>query len=476
MPLSRTHPLLSCGSRLNRPLGSPAHMPSGHQIRAFRFGPLEADLISRRLRKCGRTVQLQDQPFQVLLALLDRPGELVTRHHIRQVLWPCGLNVDFNHSINNAVNRLRAALGDPARQSHFIENVPRRGYRFVGPVERLSECDEIGINGLGKRMASMHSVPEKARELYLKGRYCWNRRTPDALSRALKFFNLAAAQAPDYAQAHAGIADSYLLLGTWGHEALAPLEAYPKAKRAALQALALDSDLGEAHASLAISLVACDWNFVAADEHYRQAMELDPDYATARQWYALHLCDLGKCDEAIIEMQKAEKLDPLSLVIGTDVAHTFLVAGLYQRSVTQCRKVLEVDPTFAAAHFQIGEAYMKMHMYEGAAEEFKTAIELSGGNTKFQSNLAHVFGIAGKKEKALQILRRFETRSKQDFLHAASMSSVYTGLDENEKAIACLEKACQQRFDPEVLQWPTFDNLRSDPRFRDIAHRVGIPS
>ena len=148
-------------------------MPSGHQIRAFRFGPFEADLISRRLRKCGRTVQLQDQPFQVLLALLDRPSELVTRHHIRQVLWPCGLNVDFNHSINNAVNRLRAALGDPARQSHFIENVPRRGYRFVGPVERLSECDEIGLNGLGKRMASMHSVPEKARELYLKGRYCY---------------------------------------------------------------------------------------------------------------------------------------------------------------------------------------------------------------------------------------------------------------------------------------------------------------
>jgi tetratricopeptide (TPR) repeat protein len=407
---------------------------------------------------------------------LDRSGELVTRNEICQALWPAGLNVDFNHSINNAVNRLRAALGDPARQSHFIENVPRRGYRFVAPVERLSECDELESDHKRKGMAQMHRVPEKARELYLKGRYCWNRRTPDALSRALRFFKLAAETAPDYAQAHAGIADSYLLLGTWGHEALTPLEAYPKAKAAALKALALDGDLGEAHASLAISLVACDWNFVAADEHYRQAMELDASYATARQWYALHLCDMGKYDEAIEEMQKAERLDPLSLVIGTDVAHTFLVAGLYQRSIAQCRKVLEVDPTFAAAHFQIGEAYMKMHTYKGAAEEFKTALELSGGNTKFQSNLAHVFGIVGKKKQALQILREFETRSRQNFLHAASMSSIYTGLDENEKAMACLEMAYQQRFDPEVLQWPTFDNLRSDPRFRDLTRRVGVPS
>jgi len=254
------------------------------------------------------------------------------------------------------------------------------------------------------------------------------------------------------------------------------LQAYPKAKAAALIALELDRDLGEAHASLAISLVACNWNFAAADEHYRQAMDLDPEYATARQWYALHLCDLGKYDEAVVEMQKAEKLDPLSLVISTDVAHTFLVSGLYQRSIAQCRKVLELDPTFASAHFQIGEAYMKMHMYKGAAEQFKVAMDLSSNNTKFLSNLGHVFGIVGKKDKALAILNQFERRSKQDFLHAASMSSVYTGLGENEKALCSLEKAYQQRFDPEVLQWPTFDPLRSDQRFRDLSRRIGVMS
>ena len=136
--------------------------------------------------------------------------------------------------------------------------------------------------------------------------------------------------------------------------------------------------------------------------------------------------------------------------------------------------VLELDPTFAAAHFQIGEAYMKMHRYKNAADKFRTALEFSGGNTKFQSNLAHVFGIVGKKEKALHILRQYEARSKRDFLHAASISSVYTGLAENEKAMTYLEKAYQQHFDPEVLQWPTFDNLRSERSFRDLTRRVGV--
>jgi len=117
---------------------------------------------------------------------------------------------------------------------------------------------------------------------------------------------------------------------------------------------------------------------------------------------------------------------------------------------------------------------MKMHMYKGAAEQFKAAMDLSGNNTKFLSNLGHVFGIVGKKDKALAILNQFERRSKQDFLHAASMSSVYTGLGENEKALCSLEKAYQQRFDPEVLQWPTFDPLRSDQRFRDLSRRIGV--
>ncbi|HEV2729389.1 MAG TPA: winged helix-turn-helix domain-containing protein [Terriglobales bacterium] len=438
------------------------------QTRVFRFGVFEVDLRSRQLRKLGRVVPLQNQAFQLLLALLQRAGELVTRDNIHRALWPADLYVNFDHGMNNAVNRLRAALEDPARESRFIENVPRMGYRFIATVERPT----VRAN----HSASTHHVNDKARELYLKGRYCWNRRTPDALARALKFFKLAIQKAPDYAQAYAGLADSYLLLGTWGHEALAPVEAYPQAKAAAMHALGLDPNLGEAHASLAISLVACDWNFQAADEHYRHALELDPGYATGRQWYALHLCDLGKYDEAIVEMQTAERLDPLSLVIGTDLAHTFLVAGLYMRSLLQCRKVLELDPTFAAAHFQIGEAYLKMHMYGGAAEEFRRAMDLSGGNTKFKSNLAHLFGVVGKKQQALNILKEFEARSKRDFLHSASVSSIYTGLDENDKAIAWLEDAYQQRCDPEILQWPTFDNLRSDPRFRDIMHRIGVPS
>src|SRR5437868_2942682 len=132
-------------------------MPPGHTTRAFRFGPFEADVVSGQLRKWGRIVRLQDQPFQLLLAFLARPGALLTRRDIRRALWPCGLNVDFDHSINNAVNRLRAALGDLARQSQLIENVPRRGYRFIAPVECVSE--ELHI--FSPRLGSTHRPSEK---------------------------------------------------------------------------------------------------------------------------------------------------------------------------------------------------------------------------------------------------------------------------------------------------------------------------
>src|SRR5437763_4362941 len=158
----------------------------------FQFGAFKANLVSGQLQKSGLRIKLQAQAFQLLLAFLERPGELITRNDIRHALWPSGLHVDFNHSINNAVNRLRLALEDPARQSRYIENVPRRGYRFVATVERYLHT-QIGTDSRRTRR-SKPCVPEKARELYLKGRYCWNRRTPDGLARALRFFRAAIKQ------------------------------------------------------------------------------------------------------------------------------------------------------------------------------------------------------------------------------------------------------------------------------------------
>ena len=460
-------------------------MVSWVQTRAYRFGRFEANVLSRELRTRGRTVRLQDQPFQLLIMLLDRPGEVVTRNEIRRALWPADLHVDFHHSMNNAVNRLRAALGDPAHESRFIENVPRRGYRFVAAVKRIVdpgpasqqgfESGDYASAGNGHGLASTRRVDAEAHELYLRGRYCWNRRTPESLTRALEFCQRAIEKDPEYAQAYVGLADSYALLGCWETGSLAPEDAFPRAKAAALRALELDDTLGEAHVPLGMSIGAFDWDFRAAEEHFKKAIELNPAYATARQWYALQLCDLGDFDEAIVQMRKAERLDPLSLAIGTDLAHVYSAAGYREQSMAQIRKVLELDPTFAQAHFELGQAYVKTEMYREAAEEFRRPIEPSL-SAKFTSSLAHVHGILGQKRRATNILNKFEARSRKDFLHCANMATICTGLGENGKALAWLGKAFDHRADPMVLNWPTFDSLRPDARFRSMVHRLGLPA
>ncbi len=432
-----------------------------------RFGSFEVDPHIPELRKRGFYLSLPCQALHLLLLLLERPGELVTRNEIRQEIWPADVYVDFEHGVNNAVNRLRAALGDSAKQCRYIETVPKRGYRFVAVVERTPRLNPSIV---------ARYADEQARELYLKGRYCWNRRTPETLLTALSYFQQAIERDPNYAQAYAGLADSYALLGAWTYESLPPREAYPRAKAAALKALELDYTLAEAHVSLAMCLAAFDWNYAEAAEQYRQANELNPDYATGHHWYALQLADLGRYDEAIVEIKRAERLAPLSPVIGADTAQILLGARLFDESLAQSGRVLEFDPTFAVAHFGLGQAYLQKEMYGEAMDAVKRAIELSGRNPKFTSTLGYTFGVAGKKEEAAKILSQFEHRSKQGFSHFTNLASIYAGLDDNNQAIAWLEKAYEQRFDPEVLHWPTFDNIRRDVRFRNLMRRVGLPT
>src|SRR5438270_440350 len=218
-------------------------------------------------------------------------------------------------------------------------------------------------------------VNPEAYEAYLKGRYFWNKRTADGLKAALAYFNQAIEEDPNYAQAHAGLADSYNLLGDWEYGVLAPSEAYPKAKAAAIKALEQDNTLGEAHTSLAFSLDVFDWDWDSAEKEFGRAMELNPGYATAHQWYAWHLSEMARNSEAIAEMRKAEHLDPLSLIINADMAEILLVAHLNDEAIEQSRKTVEMDPNFAIAHYQLGQAFVQKHNYNEAIGEFQKAIE-----------------------------------------------------------------------------------------------------
>jgi len=315
-------------------------------------------------------------------------------------------------------------------------------------------------------------VNPEAYEAYLKGRYFWNKRTADGLKRAVDYFDQAIEKDPNYAQAYAGLADSYALLGDWEYGILAPSEAYPKAKAAAIKALELDNALGEAHTSLAFSLDVFDWDWESAEKEFRRAIELNPGYATAHHWYAWHLSEMGRNSEAIAEMRKAENLDPLSLIISADVAEILLVAHLNDKAIAQSRKTVDMDPNFAIAHYELGQAFVQKHSYNDAIAEFQKAIELSGGSVPCTSNLAYAYAVSNKRNEAVKILNDLKTRSTRN---PSEIALMYVGLGEKDQAMKWLEKAYAEHFNPSILLRPAFDPLRSDPRFQNLVRRIGLP-
>ena len=251
-------------------------------------------------------------------------------------------------------------------------------------------------------------------------------------------------------------------------------EALPKAKAAARKALEMDDTLGEAHNSLAFVLDGFDWDFEAGGKEFHRAIELNPSYATAHHWFAWHLCLLGRYEDAIVEMKKAEGLDPLSLVINADLAEVLLLARKYDESIDQSRKTLEMDPNFALAHNHLGQAYIQKHLYPEAIVELRKAVELSNGSPTCIANLARVNAASGNKSEALKLLNDLKKRSSPGFSHGTEISIVYASLGNTDQAMTWLEKAYEERFNPGVLLRPGFDPLRTEPRFQDLLRRVGM--
>jgi TolB-like protein/DNA-binding winged helix-turn-helix (wHTH) protein/Tfp pilus assembly protein PilF len=323
-------------------------------------------------------------------------------------------------------------------------------------------------------LTNVKRVNPEAYEAYLKGRYFWNKRTGESLKKAIDYFNQAIEKDPNSAPAYTGLSDSYALAGDWQYGVLAPREAYPRAKAAATKAIALDSTLGEAHISLAWCLDAFNWDWESAGKEFTRGIELSPGYATGHHWYGWHLATLGRHGEAIAELEKAASLDPLSLIIGADLAEELLIAHRYDEAIGQSRKTMNIDPFFALTHYVLGEVFVQKHMYNAAIAELQKAIELSPGSTAFTANLAYAYAVSGMRDEALRILDNLKNRSHDTFSNAPEIALVYVGLDQKDQAMAWLEKAYAERFNPGVLLRPAFDLLRSDPRFQDLLRRIGL--
>jgi len=326
-----------------------------------------------------------------------------------------------------------------------------------------------------KRLTRHLTENTEAYQLYLKGRYYWNKRTPDGIQKAMEYFQAAIAKDPGYAGAYAGLADCYQVPAN----PLPPRERMPRAKAAAMKALQLDDTLVEAHTSLARVLFVYDWNWPAAEKEFKLAIELNRRYAPAHQWYGGYLSATGRFREADAEKNRALELEPLSLVINFEVALAFYFSRNYDQAIDQFQKTLELDANFPPPHTYLPAAYEQKGMFEEAIAGFQRAITVTKGADKIlaMASLGHVYAMSGRKTEARKMLAELQSLSEHSYVPAHDVALVYAGLGEKEKAFAWLEKAYEEHsFNLSHLNVePRFDSLRSDPHFADLLRRIGLP-
>jgi TolB-like protein/Flp pilus assembly protein TadD len=587
------------------------------------FGPFKLDVRAGELTKRGRKILLQEQPFQILLMLLERPGDVVLREEIRQRLWPNDTFVQFAPSINAAMQRLREALGDSADEPRYVETVARRGYRLLGTIavngnetepqpeetnsRRASPSIDAASPGQGKaprsiavlplenasrdpdgdylsegiteniinslatiselrvmprstvfryrnkatnpqaigrelrveavlagrvtqhdgalvvsvelidvaqgsqlwgerysrRLTDLYEVEEEiarkiseklrvqlngkekeyvakrftedneAYQFYLRGRYWWNRRTPEDIRKGYRYFQQAIEKDAGYALAYSGLADCYSHLCSFG--AIRPKEAWARAKAAAAAAVALDPDLAEAHTSMAFVRAFADWDWESSDREFQHALELDPRYWVAPYWCGVTLIARGRYEEADRWIAKAYKLEPLSPVIAHGAAFHLVVSRRYAEAVQLCLKALDMAPDYPLLRLHLGIAYEQESRYEEATAEFERVFALVAGEPIAAAPLAHAHAKAGRPQDARRILENLLNQAEARHVDKYSIGLVYAALNEHDLAIDWLGRAAGERcvwFTFMANGDPRLDALRSDPRFVSLLQRM----
>ena len=623
-------------------------MNGTHTTSLIRFGPFELNLENGDLRKDGEVVKLSRQPSTVLTLLASRPGELVSREEIKQKLWDGETFVDFEHGLNFCVRQIRTVLGDSADSPQYIETLPRRGYRFIAPInyapseakiaaqdsiprpfaqesrghrsqwiiaglaavlacgaivffltrgrhseaapvrsiavlpfvtvggEARDQTLELGIadslitqlaqmripvrpiaavaafnspernalaagrsmgvdavldgsvdnnkdhlrisarlfrvsNGealwVGRFDASPDNVlsvqdriseeiagvldssqtrervhlaptqtinPSAYRE-YIEGRYLWNTRALDAFPKAISHFENAIRLDPDYAAAYAGLADAYALLGCGPGFGVTRPVAMAKAKDAALQAMQIDDSLAEPHASLAFELMHYEWKWTEAEKEFRRAIELDPNYATAHQWYAYDLLALDQPQEALAESRRAQELDPTSVIMNSDVAEFLFFAGQFDAAEQQARTVLDMDANFANAHAVLSLVALQEGRYSDAIAQMQPKpTDNPVVVDYYRGGIAAAYAEAGRIGEAQGLINRMLAQ-KLGPVSYLQLAMAYAGMGNVDETAKWLDKAYFEHSDWPLLIYPQWRNVRNNPKIMAIEQRYGVP-
>jgi serine/threonine protein kinase/Tfp pilus assembly protein PilF len=325
-----------------------------------------------------------------------------------------------------------------------------------------------------KKLVRRYTENTEAYQLYLKGRFYWNKRTEDGLCKAVDFFQQAISSDPSYALAYSGLADCYNILASYS--AMRPSEAFRNAKAAASRALELDPKLAEAYTSMAFVTMGYDWDWVTAENNFKRAIEICSGHANAHHWYALLLAALGRLEEAFAEIEKARQLDPLSLPINTNVGWILALSRRYEEAVEQLQKTIDLDSSFGLAHRRLGQVYEHMGRPQDTIVEFQKSLHLSGQDSELLAARGHFLGITGDRAQAESVLRELEELSARQYVPAFFFAKVYIGLGDLDHAFKFLDRAYDERYG--LLGYmnvePIFDPLRQDPRFAELARRVGL--
>jgi serine/threonine-protein kinase len=325
-----------------------------------------------------------------------------------------------------------------------------------------------------QRLTKRYTGNAEAYRLYMKGRYFWNKRTEEGIKKGIEHFERAIEKDPGYALAHAGLADSYIVLGIW--DILPPKETYPVAKTAAMKALELDDRLAEAHTALAAADMYLDRDVVAAEGEFKRAIELNPNYPLAHLWYAILLNATKRPEAALAESNRSQELDPFSLIVNVVSGWNDYVARRPDEGMDRVEKTREMDANFWPARWYLGVFYEERRMYPEAIAEYKKAVDLSGGLTRTIASLGHAYAVAGQPERAQAVLAELKQLSARHYVASYSVAQIYAGLGDKDRALEWLGRALEERHGWLILLGvdPDFDLLRSDPRFVELLRRVGL--
>ena len=377
--------------------------------------------------------------------------------------------------------RVTAQLIDTATDRHLWARSYERGLRDV-----LSLQSEVAQNIAREinakltpqeqvRLATARAVRPEVYQTYLKGRYLLNKTTEDDLKKAILYFERTIEEQPELALGYAGLAETYVQLGTY--EFLPPEVAYPKAKAAATGALQRDDALPEAHVALANVMYSFDWDWEGVEREAKRAIELNPNYAWAHKTYGDYLAVMGRTEEAIAEYKRADDLDPLSVTINSSMDWCYYAARRYDEAIDQSRGMLEVDPNSDRAHAWLGLTYLQKKQFDEAIVEIQKAIAVSGGSTEHMASLGYAYALTGRREEAQRVIDQLNELAPTKYVAPIGIAYIYVGLGDTNQAFAWMERGYHERdgWINSLKVDPRLDPLRSDPRFHDLIARVGLP-